>query len=335
MTTFGIELMPGTSPGHYTDVAIKLEDLGFTHIWVPDERFWQHVTVAMTQVAMVTKKVNIGTAVTDPYIRHPALTAQMIASLDEVSNGRVIMGFGAGVSGFKALGIKREKPVRAIREAVELIRNLWTGEVVNYNGEIFQFHGASLDFKPLRSRIPVYIAGRGPQVLTLAGNIADGVLIGSLASPEAFNYAIQCIKKGLQQSGRSISDIKVGIWLHTAISEDKEAAYDAVRTIVTGVLISSLDTLDEMGLDIPSDIKESLQGVTYGLNSPDMERARSLLSKDILRHFSMAGTPEECREHAKLLKQNGVDHIALVPWTIPGQTIENFAELAIKVLGDI
>src|SRR5205823_2488961 len=103
--------------------------------------------------------------------------------IDEVARGRVTLGIGAGVSGFKALGITQEKPALAIREGVALMRSLWERSApVTFDGKTTRFIEAQLDFAPIRRSIPVWIAGRGPAVLQLAGEVADGVMIGGLAS---------------------------------------------------------------------------------------------------------------------------------------------------------
>jgi len=333
VTTLGIALMPGPPASRYAALARRCEELDFSRIWVPDERFWQAMSVLLTQVALATDRVELGSAVTDPYIRHPALTAQMMATLDELSGGRVVVGLGAGISGFDALGIERKRPIRALREATELMRRLWTGEAVDYRGEMFRFHGAHLDFEPPRADIPVVIAGRGPQVLGLAGRIADGVMIGSLSSPSTLSYALGRIDGGLEKAGRGRSEIEISMWLHTAISEDREAAEEAVRPIVTGALISSRDVLDTLGVEVPEELANGLENVTYGLNSPAMARVQSMVDASIIEHFALAATPEGCGERAQQLQAAGVDHIAIVPWLVEGQSLEEFVDRAADALG--
>src|SRR3954451_24428444 len=105
---------------------------GYDALWVADERFYREVYSTLAILAQHTTRVKLGTCVTDPFARHPALTAMAIATLDEISNKRAILGIGAGISGFAELGIDRKKPARAIREAIELIRMLLRGQKVTY-----------------------------------------------------------------------------------------------------------------------------------------------------------------------------------------------------------
>lgn len=327
MATLGMAMMPEYPMPAYARLAKEIEDLGYENLWVPDERFWRDLATCMSRAVLATEDVKVGSSVTDPFVRHPALTAQMMASLDELSGGRIVVGIGAGIAGFKAMGIERRRPVQAIREAVELMRLLWTGDVVDYEGEIVQFHEASLDFTPLRPDIPIYIAGRGPLVLSLAGEIGDGVMIGSLASAPGLSYAMQRVEEGLKRAGRDREEISVTLWLHTAISEDGEAAVEAVRNIVTGVLVSSLNVLDQFGIEIPEKVKEAMQGVTYGVNSPSMRRAKEVVGPDVIRHFAVAGSPEEVGRRFAEIAAAGVDHFAVLPWLTESQRLEEFAAL--------
>ena len=140
--------------------------------------------MCLAHFAEHTSRVKIGPCVTDPYSRHPALTAMAIATLDEISARRAILGIGAGISGFAELGVERKKPARAIREAIELIRMLLRGETVTYQGDVIRFHDGKLGFAPHRAEIPVYVASNGPLGQKMAGAIADGAIMGHCGNVE-------------------------------------------------------------------------------------------------------------------------------------------------------
>src|SRR5271169_1135587 len=121
-------LLLGDAPvGQLVERARLAEASGYGTVWVADERFYREVYSCLGQLAVHTSKVLLGPCVTDPFARHPALTAMAIATLDEVAGGRAILGIGAGISGFAELGIVRRKPARAIWEAIELVRALLHG----------------------------------------------------------------------------------------------------------------------------------------------------------------------------------------------------------------
>src|ERR1700756_30116 len=128
---------------------------GYSAVWVADERFYREVYSCLGQIAANTAKVLVGPCVTDPFARHPALTAMAIATLDEISGGRAVLGIGAGVSGFAELGIERKKPARAIRETVEVVRALLRGASVNFDGEVISLNRGRLSFVAPRSTIPI------------------------------------------------------------------------------------------------------------------------------------------------------------------------------------
>src|ERR1700757_5082721 len=120
------------------------ETTGYDTVWLADERFYREIYSCLTHFAGHTSKVLLGPCVTDPFSRHPALTAMAIATLDEISGGRAILGIGAGVSGFRELGVNAERSAVAIREAVELIRQLLAGQNVTVSGQQVSFHGGRL-----------------------------------------------------------------------------------------------------------------------------------------------------------------------------------------------
>jgi len=321
--TFGIGLLPHYPPDQFIRLARQAEAQGFESLWVPDERFFRECYSYLTLGALHTTRVRLGPCVTDPYTRHPALTAMAMGTVDEVAGGRGVLGIGAGASGLDALGVARAKPAVALREAVDLIRRLWRGEEVTLEGEVVRFRGGRLNFRP-RADIPIYIAGRGPRILELAGEIGDGAIIGALASPATLGYALEHIRAGQRRAGTGARSLDIVLWLHTAISTDGASARDAVRAIVVGVLISSLPVLDALGVTLPADLRERLGRITYGVQSEEMAAAARLVPDEVLEHFTMAGDGEFSRRRVAELARSGVTHIAVLPWLVPGQTIEEF-----------
>jgi 5,10-methylenetetrahydromethanopterin reductase len=321
--TFGIGLLPFYPADQFVRLVKLAEDYGFDTVWVPDERFFRECYSCLTLCALNTRRVRMGPCVTDPYTRHPALTAMAMGTVDEISGGRAVLGIGAGASGLEALGIQRVKPAVALREAVQLIRALWGGEEVTVEGEVIRFKHGRLNFQA-RPDIPIYLAGRGPKILELAGEMGDGVIIGALASPSTLGYAMGHVRKGLERSGRSADDLDVVLWLHTAVDDDGARARDAVRRIVVGVLVSSLPVLGDLGVQLPEDLRLCVQRVTYGVQSPEMIEAARLVPDDVLDHFTMAGDGAFCRQKVTQLAEKGVKHIAALPWLTQGYAIEQF-----------
>jgi alkanesulfonate monooxygenase SsuD/methylene tetrahydromethanopterin reductase-like flavin-dependent oxidoreductase (luciferase family) len=142
----------------------------------------------------------------------------------ERTDGRAVLGVGAGASGmFERQGITRPfPPVQAIRVTVELVRAMTSGKIVNYEGKTVKFRGANLDFRS--KRVPIYVASRGPKLFQLAGEVADGIIIGSLASWKGIRFALENVREGARESGRDPKEMGVIFWSYTSMLDDEEQA---------------------------------------------------------------------------------------------------------------
>ena len=261
---FSIGMVGDFGPDQTVELARFAERRGLDQVWVADERFYRDVYASMTLLACRTERIRIGAMVTDPFVRHPALTATAAASVDEISGGRCVLGMGAGVSGFAAMGIERIRPARAIKEAIALINRLCDGERdVKFEGEIIRFDGGHLGFEPLR-RVPIFVAGRGPRVLQAGGEMADGVVVASYASEEGIRWGIDHVAKGAARGGRRLEDIELMSWLYTSISDDGDRARDAVRTGVAVAMWGSREILAKIGVTLPDDVLRFMDEHSYG-----------------------------------------------------------------------
>jgi 5,10-methylenetetrahydromethanopterin reductase len=323
---FGVGIDPVGSHLETVGLAKLAEESKYELIWICDERFHREIFSTMALCAANTKKVKIGTAVTDPYIRHPAMTALAIATVDEISEGRVILNLGAGYSGFNELCIERKKPALALREAICIMRRLFQGEKVQYDGQIFKVNGVRIDFES-RSDIPIYIAGRGPKILELAGEIADGVMIGAFASEKSLSHAFEQIERGARSTGRSIQQLELVSWAYTAISENGKLAKDIIRPFIMYMIASSWPgDLEKAGVseDIAKPVIQSFSRLSekgkLSFESEEFKAAASALIPDeYVDDFSVSGTPDECIEKVKELARLGITQVAILPFTVPGQ----------------
>ena len=180
----GLLVLPTYEPSRLGALAQLAEDTGYDDLWLADERFFREVYASLTLCALRTRRLRLGPCVTDPYSRHPALTAMAIATLDEISNGRAVLGIGAGVSGFRELGVDASRSAVAIGEAIELIRRLLAGDTVTVKGREVSFADGRLDFAPPRRDLPIYVASQRAAGCRVAGRLADGAIMqGAVAEP--------------------------------------------------------------------------------------------------------------------------------------------------------
>ena len=184
---------------------------------------------ALAAFASSTTRVTLGcTQVVR--LRSPVLMAQTLASLDELSGGRIVLCPGActRVQGEKH-GLDFVDPPQALREWIEVIRRLMSGERVSYDGKVVKVDGAQLGWKPLRPRVPLWIAATSATGLALAGTIGDGVLLNTVASPEYSANAIAIVRRAVQAAGRDWETFEVAQLINTSVEDDREGAIDAVR----------------------------------------------------------------------------------------------------------
>ena len=314
--------------------AEEVERLGFDRFWLPDERLTRSVYPGLTVSALHTSKIGLGVAVTNPYSRNVALTAAAAATVDEISGGRFSLGFGAG-GGLGHYGIERKSPAVAVREAVEVVRLLLAGKPVDYEGKHIRMNHARLDFKALR-QVPIYIAARGPRLLALAGEIADGAIIGGFAGAQGIAHAQAAIRGGLERAGRTWSDLNVVSWLYTCVADDAAAARRAVSRLVTTSLVTSRPVLESIGVDIPQALRDCLEASGWSVTPESIDSCSHLLTDEILDAFSVAGTPEQCAKKLTRIARTGVQELAMVALPAQGQTVEDIARrLASEVLPQV
>lgn len=322
---FGI-LVPGDlSPGELLEFGPAVEELGYVDLFHADERFFRDVYGLLAPLTQVTTTLRMGPLTTDPFSRHPAITAMSIGTLAELSDGRALLGIGPGSSGFQTIGIERTRVVRRLREAIELIRLLLTSkENINYKGETVRFVNDRLGFGPI-PHVPVVIGTRGPKVLELAGAVADQVIVGGYCSRPTIEWALAHVDLGVARAGRAPGDLKVAAMVYAAIDDDRDRALDAARWGALVALWSSLNVLDELplGVDIPDELLMYMRTTQKSFHAEAMEPGMRMIPEELLEPLSFAGTPEDLRRQLVDLTAAGsgrLDELVLLPCPTPGQT---------------
>lgn len=284
---------------HVLDTARLAEELGCAFLWATDDRLQKDVFSVLAAIAPQTRRLRLGPGVTNPYSRHAALIAAAVATLDELSGGRAVLGLGAGGTNHRALGIRRESPAVALREAIGLIRRLLAGDQVTVDGKTVHATDARLDFVPLRPAVPIYVGSRGPRVLELAGELADGVIVGNVATPQGWQYALDHIAAGAERAGRKLSELRLTAWVYFAVADERADALEAVRPLVATSLVTSRPILHELGIELPSRFAETMEGMHWSLEGDAVARAGHLVPEETIRQLAVAGTPADCGARIK------------------------------------
>jgi len=328
---FDLLLLGEHEPTRLLNLASKVEDYGFEYLWYADEKFFRDPYSSLTFISQHTSKIKLGPCVTDPFTRHPAITAMAMATMDEYSNGRGALGIGAGFSGLEAMGIQRKKIVLSTRESVNLIRKLWAGGSFSFTGETVSFHDGGLNFNA-RNNIPILIAAASPLMLQLAGEIGDFVMLGDLASKRVINKAHKHVIDGAHKSGRDPSTLKMLTRVNLIISDDIDAARDAMRPWIAGDLWQNYPRWEkffnyspiwEKELDPLIAFIQNYGGKPRNVKDFDLiKKFDYLITNEMVRDKALAGNVDGIVEQIVEISETNIEEIALYPLPLPNQDIE-------------
>jgi 5,10-methylenetetrahydromethanopterin reductase len=328
--TTGLLLLPSHPAGRLSTLAQLAEGLGYDYLWLADERFFREVYASLTLCALRTQRIALGPCVTDPYSRHPALTAMAIATLDEISGGRAVLGLGAGVSGFRELGISRARSGVALREAVELIRRLLTGETVTYTGSTVRLDGGRLDFTPIRPDIPVYIASQQPLGCRAAGAVATGAIMQGCVADRLLAFFRDAVAGGARAAGRDPGAVDLVARINVCVHDDRRAARDLMKPTIVRSLAAQRPhyfTFATAGLTLPPALAKRLEGLSYAYDPAPFREAAAEVPEEFVDAVTLAGPPEEVAAGVTRLARAGIRQLMLYPLAPDGRietTIERF-----------
>lgn len=304
------------------------ERLGYDSVWIPDERFYRDVYQICAAIASATDRVSIGPCVTDPYTRHPALTAVSIATLDEISGGRAALGIGAGISGFRELGIDRPHAARAVCEAVTLIRSLLSGARTTSRGRVVRFDG-KLDFAPPRPSVPVLVAAAGPRMLATAAAVGDGVILQAQMTAAELDASVRIVKAAAERSAREPAALRYVARVDISVADDLDVAYAALRPRVARILTREWPTFRRfasLGLEVPSDLAERSAGIGFTHDVTTLAPVAERVPAAFVDAFCVAATPHTLADRLAVLRERSLDELIVNPVPARGDEIEPIIE---------
>jgi 5,10-methylenetetrahydromethanopterin reductase len=216
------------------------EAAGFAAVWQADSRLVRDAVVPMAAFAAATERIKVGSGVVDIWTRNAARLASTFSTLDDLAPGRILCGLGAWWDPLAAkVGIERTQPLKAMREVIASLRGLLGNQQVTIAGTRVRLDGVELDYvyQPRRAKdVPIYIGATGMQMMQLAGEIADGVVLNYLVDPSYNVEAMAALAKGAARAGRGIDDVDRPQLVVCSVDEDRQAALDAARLMVTQYL---------------------------------------------------------------------------------------------------
>ncbi|MGW3951072.1 LLM class flavin-dependent oxidoreductase [Streptomyces sp. NPDC004752] len=305
----GVALQPVDSPVDFENVVEEIEQSGFDELWLTDSSLHaRYVYSYLTLAACRSSRLQLGTAVTNPITRHPAVTATAATTIDDVSQGRFRLGIGAGDRPLLALGSKPATLAR-LESSIDAIRQLWTGKHVTMEGTGFKLDDAHMR-APAERQVPIYISCSGPKTLELAGRVADGVILLAGLHPEGLQWALNHIDRGVDAAGKSERP-KITVFAYGAIDDNEEAAFAAGRTIAAWFPQTAPGYCEMAGLS--AELVEKVRKMYEGGEFQEAEEAAKLLPDDFVHRMALAGGPERARQHIKNMMELGVDCISVFP----------------------
>jgi 5,10-methylenetetrahydromethanopterin reductase len=311
VSDFSVLLNAEHSHSKLTELARCIEVSGYRGLWYADERFYRETYIGLAVAALATSRIQLGPAVTDPYTRHPALTAAAIASLDELSGGRAVLGYGAGLSGFHNLGIRLDRPATALRDAMKIVRGLLAGKRLTYDGAMISIADAQMQFA-CRGDVPIYVAADGPMMLRVAGELADGVILAHCASPRILQPKLRLVEAGAQKRTRRP---KVVARLDVSVSDERPAAMRAAKIRLGRLLWAQypeIPYLEAHGLKLPVALDTALRHAGPFRRTHDLSVFRpfaDVIPDEFVWPIALAGTPDDVRAQAQAVLAAGADEI--------------------------
>ncbi len=292
------------------------EERGFEAVWQAESRLVREATVPMAAFAAVTDRIKVGSGVVNNWTRNVGLLAATFSTLDDLAPGRVILGIGAWWDPLASkVGITRSKPLRAMRETVETVRQLLAMERVTVHGEFVDVDDIEIDIvhgDRSPKDVPIYIGATGMQMMELAGEIADGVVLNYLVGPPYNRTALDHLAVGAARSGRKVEDIDRPQLVVCSLDEDREVALDRARELVTQYLGQQPHIMKASGVD-QSLLDEIGKVLTWPASEEEIHRAMKLVPDEVVQLITASGTPEECRAKVREYVENGCTCPILYP----------------------
>ena len=292
------------------------EARGFEAVWQAESRLVRDAIVPMAAYAAVTEKLKIGSGVINNWTRNIGLLAATYLTLDDLAPDRIICGIGAWWDPLATnVGIDRKNPLTAMEETVLVMRRLLNMERVSFDGEFVHVNGIELDVVHGRREprnVPIYVGATGPKMLELTGKIADGALLNYCVPPAYNEVAIDKLKVGLRESGRTLEDLDRPQLVVCSVDEDGDKARDTTRELLTQYLAQQPHIAKASGVSM--DIVHEIQSILgWPATHEQIQKAKHLVPDELIHKITASGTPDEARAKVQEYIDNGATCPVLYP----------------------
>ncbi len=304
------------------EIAQYAEERGFSEIWQADTRLARDCVVMMSAILASTKKLRVGSGVLPIWTRNAAVIAATWSTMWELAGkvddkSRVMLGLGAWWEPIAGrVGVNRTRPLKAMRENVEAIRQLFGMQEVTYQGEFVHLEKVKLDvaFGDTSPRdILIYIGATGDKMLEMAGEICDGVVLNYVVSVDYIKQAIQKVEAGAKKAGKTLAQVDLPELLVCSLSDkDPAAAMAEGKKLVAYYLATEPHIMKAS--NVSEELLEKVQVImSWPATEEDYIRASKVIPDEVVRQLMAVGTTEECRAKVKEYIDAGVTCPILFP----------------------
>jgi probable F420-dependent oxidoreductase len=307
MITFGVTVLPDPPFSRFLELVQLSEKHGFEYAWTYDSHIlWQESYATLPIVSEHTERIKLGHFVTNPGIRDATVTASWYATMQDLSNGRMVMGIGRGDSSRRVVGLKPVK-VADFEARCAMMKDLMNGRKVVWNEK-------ELELAWVRSELPeieMWIAGYGPKALAVAGRVGDGVII-QLADPQIIQWIMETARKSAEEAGRDPAALKCIVGAPSKVTDDLPKAREEVKWFPAMVSNHVMDLIEKYGFDseIPAALTEYVKARKF-YDYKDHSRVGAahgeFVTDEICDRFTVIGNVEQCVEKLRELESVGVD----------------------------
>ena len=298
------------------DYVRHAEEAGFEAVWQAESRLVREATVPMSAFAAVTERIKVGSGVVNCWTRNVGLMAATFVTLDDLAPGRMMLGIGAWWEPLASkVGVRRERPLTAMREYIEVVRRLIAMENVTFHGEYVDVEDIQIDIvhgDRSPRHVPIYLGATGMQMMELAGEIADGALLNYLVGPRYNATALEHVAVGAGRSGRAVEDVDRPQLVVCSLDEDRDLALDRARELVTQYLGQQPHIMKASGVD-QALLDEIGAVLTWPASEDEIRRAMALVPDDVVQMITASGTPDECRAKVREYVEAGCTCPVLYP----------------------
>ena len=302
--SISIGISPRESLADWADFTAEAERNAVDELWLIDSQLaMKDAYIGLALAATRTERMRLGTGVSNLITRHPTVTANGIAAIAELSEGRAILGLGAGDSAVYGLGARPSR-VAEVEEGLAFFRAVLDGRDGTWQEGTYRL---AQSVPPT----PVYLAVSQPRMCRLAGRVADGAIVMGPAQPDILARQLGWIEEGIAEVGRSRADVRVCFITTLSAGDDPEAALADVRSWASAQARLQADNRDLPPSLVPftDELTRAKAQYDYAEHLSTRARHQGLVSDELVRTLAVAGTPEECVERVRGLLATGVDDL--------------------------